>query len=100
MNNPQRAVDGIITALVLVIFIAGVEHVVPYNVPAVAAPVVVMSAPATVQQIAPAAPANCLPSGNGGECLSFDTIQKLMDAQPDTLEVIPPNPAAKNLERI
>ena len=79
---------------------AGVEHVVPYNEPETAAPAVVMSAPATVQQIAPAAPANCLPSGNGDECLSFDTIQKLMDAQPDLPEVIPPNPAAANEETI
>jgi hypothetical protein len=93
----KMLVHGLITAALLVVFIAGMEYAVPYDVPA---PAVMTSAPVTHQQIAPtwhAAPEDCLPSGSGGACMPFSSLEKLMDEQPDT---VPANPAAAGEETI
>jgi hypothetical protein len=81
-----------IAAFVLVAFIAGLERLLPYDVPATAAPV--------VRPVPPKPPANCLPSGTGGPCLQFEKIQEMMNAQPDAPEVIPTNPATADEVKI
>ena len=78
-----------IAALVLVVFTAGLERLLPHDVPAAAAPVVVpvpwKSPPPTPP------PADCLPSGSGGPCIPFKQLIQQMQKTP---EVIPANPAA------
>ena len=76
----------------LVIFIAGVEHILPYHVPAETAPVAV---PAPHKP-----PADCLPSGTGGPCISFDKIQEMINGGPVAPKVLPPNPATADEEKI
>jgi hypothetical protein len=95
-DNARMYVHLMIAAFVLVVFIAGVQHILPYDTPAVSMPAVI-GLPITIQ---PPAPADCLPSGNGAPCIPFDKIQEMMDAQPDAPEPIPANPAAANEEKI
>jgi hypothetical protein len=92
-NNARVYVHLTIVALVLVVFVAGVEHILPYDVPA-ATMAATIALPVTAQ---PAAPANCLPSGGGGPCIPFDQLIQQMQNTP---EVIPANPAAVNEETI
>jgi hypothetical protein len=95
-KNARTYLHLMIVALVLVVFVAGVERILPYDVPA-APMAATIALPVTAQ---PVAPANCLPSGNGVPCIPFDKIQEMMDAQPDAPEPIPANPAAANEEKI
>jgi hypothetical protein len=94
-NRAHMAIHAMIAGLVFCLALGGFFHFAPYDTPATMAAV---RPAAAVAQSAP--PTNCLPSGNGGPCLSFDKIQEMMDPQPDAPEPIPANPAAPNEETI
>lgn len=85
-NNAHLALHGTVAALVFFAVVAVFFRTAPYHT----TPASAITAPQ----------ANCLPSGTGGPCLSFDKIQEMMNAQPDAPEVIPPNPATANEETI
>jgi len=85
-DNAHMALCGLLAALVFCAAVAIFFRVAPYH-DRPAAPIV-------------APLGNCLPSGSGGACLPFDKIQEMMKAQPDAPEVIPPNPATANEEKI
>jgi hypothetical protein len=87
-TNAHMYMHLMIVAFVLVVFIAGLERLLPYDVPATAAPV--------VMPVPRRPPADCLPSGDGGPCLPLEKIQKMMKAQPDAPEFVPANSAAAN----
>ena len=82
-----------VVTFVLVMFIAGLERLVPYDVPPTPAPVVTPAPPKP--------PADeCIATANGNPCVPMNKIFQMMDENPDPPQVVPPNPAAKNLERI
>ena len=94
-NTAHTAVQATIAGLVFCVAVAGFFHFAPvHHVPAA------MAAVQPAAPVAQPAPAECLPSGNGGSCIPFEQIQRMMDAQPDVPEVIPPNSAAANEETI
>jgi hypothetical protein len=80
-----------IAAFVLAMFIAGLERLLPYDVPATAAPVVV-PVPSTP-------PADCLPSSSNGPCIPFNTIIQQMQKS-ETPDTILANPTADDEEKI
>jgi len=99
-NDVRRKITGpgtnahmymylMVAAFVLMGFIAGIEHILPYDVPATAAPVVV---PAPRKP-----PADCLPSTSGAPCIPFNQLIQQMQNTP---EVAPADPAAANQDTI
>jgi hypothetical protein len=91
-NTAHMAIHAMIAGLVFCVAVAGVFHFAPvHDMPAA------MAAVQPAAPVAQPAPAECLPSGTGGECIPFDQLIQQMQNTP---EVIPANPAAKNLERI
>jgi hypothetical protein len=85
-NNAHLALHGTVAASVFFAVVTVFFPIAPYHE---------MPAAAIV-----APPGNCLPSGTGGPCLPFDKIQEMMNTQPDAPEVVPPNPATANEEKI
>jgi hypothetical protein len=102
-NNAHMYRHLMIAAFLFVVFIAGVEHILPYDTPAVPMAAVAgnlttpLGAPTT-----PAAQADCLPSGSGGRCIPFDEVVRTMQQldEQSQEEVAPANPAAANEEKI
>jgi hypothetical protein len=99
-NDPRRKITGpgtnphmytrlMIVAFVLVAFIAGIEHILPYDVPPAPAPI--------VMPVPPTPPTDCLPNGSGGPCIPFNQLILQMQRTP---EVIPTNPAPAKEESL
>lgn len=86
-NNERLALHGMLAALIFCAAVAFVFRPAPYHV----TPTAAISTP----------PVGCLPSAtHGAPCIPFDEIQEMMKTQPDAPEVIPPNPATVDEEKI
>ena len=71
-NNAQLTLHAMIAALVFCVAVAGFFHLTPvHDMPAA------MAAVQPAASVDEPAPADCLPSGNGGSCIPFDQIQRL-----------------------
>lgn len=85
-----------IFGICFVVVVAAINYT-PKPAPAVIVPVA-MAASAAAAQPAPAD--ECVATTNGNPCVPNSKIFEMMDKQPDTPEVIPPNPAASDEETI
>lgn len=96
MNDSKMLIHGIITFFILAVFVAGVEHILPYDAPAMRTDIHQdIQRPAPAQQTAPAD--DCLATANGNPCIPTDKIFEMMDAQPET---VPNNSAVNDEETI